>query len=71
MNFTSLTLTGDGYVLLSTPLSLTNGMTNAGTINSLNTLRAQVQPRASQTSRRKSPARPAMSVRQTVADFCQ
>ena len=48
-NFTSLTFTGDGYALFSSPLSLTNGMTNAGGLSAVNTLHAQVQPRASQT----------------------
>jgi len=48
-NFTSLTVTGDGYSLFSSPLSLTNGMTNAGGLNAVNTLHAQLHPRASQT----------------------
>jgi fibronectin-binding autotransporter adhesin len=48
-NFTAITLTGNGYSLFSSILSLTNGLTNAGPVRSFNTLRAPVRLRQSQT----------------------
>jgi len=48
-NLTSITLTGNGYLLFSSTLSLTNGLTNAGPARALNTLRAPVRLRQSQT----------------------
>jgi hypothetical protein len=48
-NFTSITLTGDGYSLFSSTLSLANGLTNAGPARTFNALRAPMRLRQSQT----------------------